>query len=378
MTVKLLFLQEVFWPAIGGIEVLSLRALVALRQRGYEPVVVTSFGDQDLPARDEVMGIPVFRLPFRKALGGRSLDAVIQCRTEFARLKRELEPDVMQLNFSGPSGYFLLATATRDDAPLVMAVRHPLDELTCKQDSLAIRLMRAASWVTGNSRSTLDAARSAVPEIGTRSSVILNGLPAPGQIPADLSFDPPELLCLGRLVYDKGFHVAIEAFSLVRKAFPAARLTIAGDGPARQDLETQVRRSGIEHAVRFTGWVSPDDVPQTINRASIVLMPSREESFGLVALESGLMGRPVIASRVGGLPEVVQHGETGFTVPRDDPEALACAAVRLLTEPDRARRFGEAARERGLATFSFDRYVDQYDSLYRRLAGRDAERRKVG
>ncbi len=375
---KLLFLQEVFWPAIGGIEVLSLRALVALRQRGHEPVVVTSFGDQDLPARDEVMGIPVFRLPFRKALGGRSLEAMIQCRSELERLKRELEPDVMQLNFSGPSGYFLLATATRDDAPLVMAVRHPLDELTCGEGSLTYRLLRAATWVTGNSRSTLDAARTAVPEIGTRSSVILNGLPAPAQTPADLSFEPPELLCLGRLVYEKGFHVAVEAFSLIRKAFPAARLTIAGDGPARQDLETQVRRSGIEQAVRFTGWVSPDDVPETINRASIVLMPSREESFGLVALESGLMGRPVIASRVGGLPEVVQHGETGFTVPRDDPEALAAAAVRLLSEPDRARRFGEAARERGLATFSLDRYVDQYDSLYRRLAGRGAERRKAG
>ncbi len=375
---KLLFLQEVFWPAIGGIEVLSLRALVALRQRGYEPMVVTSFGDQDLPARDEVMGIPVFRVPFRKALGGRSLEAVIQCRTQVARLKRELEPDVIQLNFSGPSGYFLLATATRDDAPLVMAVRHPLDELTCREDSLASRLLRAASWVTGNSRSTLDAARSAVPEIGTRSSVILNGLPAPAQTPADLSFDPPELLCLGRIVYEKGFHVAVEAFSLIRKAFPAARLTIAGDGQARQDLEAQARTLGIEQAVRFTGWVSPDDVPETINRASIVLMPSREESFGLVALESGLMGRPVIASRVGGLPEVVQHGETGLTVPRDDPEALAAAAVRLLREPDRARRFGEAARERGLATFSLDRYVDQYDALYRRLAGRGAERRKAG
>ncbi|MCK5483620.1 MAG: glycosyltransferase family 4 protein [Gemmatimonadetes bacterium] len=375
---KLLFLQEVFWPAIGGIEVLSLRALVALRQRGHEPVVVTSFGDRDLPARDEVMGISVFRLPFRKALGGRSLEAVIQCRAQIARLKRELEPDVMQLNFSGPSGYFLLATATRDDAPLVMAVRHPLNELTCREGSLTYRLLRAASWVTGNSRSTLDAARSAVPEIGPRSSVILNGLPAPGQTPADLSFEPPELLCLGRLVYEKGFHVAVEAFSLIRNAFPAARLTIAGDGPARQDLEAQVRRLGIQQAVLFTGWVSPDDVPDTINRASMVLMPSREESFGLVALESGLMGRPVIASRVGGLPEVVQHGETGLTVPRDDPEAMAAAAVRLLREPDRARRFGEAARERGLSTFSLDRYVDQYEALYRRLAGRDVEHRKAG
>lgn len=375
---KLVFVQEVFWPAIGGIEVLSMRALVALRRMGHEPVVVTSSGDDDLPARDEVRGISVYRLPFRRALAGRNIEAVIQCRTELARLKRELRPDVIQLNFSGPSGYYILATAAPDDPPFVMAIRHPVDELTSTDDALVNRLLRAATWVTGNSRSTLDGARSAVPEIEHRSSVISNGLPAPDRLPADLSFDPPELLCLGRLVHDKGFHVAVEAFAIIRKNFPTARLTIAGDGPARPDLEDQVRRLGLADAVRFTGWVSPDDVPETINKASIVLMPSREESFGLVALESGLMGRPVVASRVGGLPEVVRHRETGFTVPRDDPQAFAGAALRLLEDPDQARRFGQAAREHGLTTFSFDRYVDQYDALYQRLAGRGVERRKAG
>jgi len=376
--VKLVFLQETFWPLIGGIEILSMRALLALRRRGYEPAVITSFAGSDLPARDEVMGIAVYRLPFRKALAGRNIEAVIQCRSELARLRRELCPDVIQVNFSGPSGYFLLATAAADDPPVVMAVRHPVDELATGDDALVNRLLRAATWVTGNSRSTLDAARRAVPEIDSRSSVILNGLRAPELVPAELAFDPPELLCLGRLIHDKGFHTAVQAFATIRQRFPTARLTIAGDGPARPDLEGQVRALGLEEAVRFTGWVNPEDVAATINRASIVLMPSREESFGLVALESGLMGRPVVASRVGGLPEVVQHGETGLTVTRDDPQALAEAAIDLLEDPDLARRFGKAGRERGLATFSLDRYVDQYDALYCRLAGRGAERRKAG
>lgn len=375
---KLVFLQETAWPSVGGIQIQSMRALLALRRRGYEPTVISSFAGEDLPAYDEVLGISVYRLPFRRALAGRDIEAVIQCRSELTRLKRELRPDVIQINFSGPSGYFLLATAAPDDPPVVMAVRHPVDELASSDDALVNRLLRAATWVTGNSGATLEAARRVAPEIDSRSSVILNGLPVPDVLPAELSFEPPELLCLGRLVHDKGFHTAVEAFASIRQRFPAARLTIAGDGPDRPVLEGLVRALGLEEAVRFTGWVSPEDVPATINRSSVVIMPSREESFGLVALESGLMGRPVVASRVGGLPEVVRHGETGFTVSRDDPQAFADAALRLLEDPDRARRFGEAGRKRGLAIFSLERYVDEYDALYRRLAGRGAEHRKAG
>ena len=375
---KLVYLQETAWPSIGGIQIQSMRALLALRRRGYEPTVISSYAGEDLPAYDEVHGIPVYRLPFRRALAGRDIEAVIRCRSELARLKRELRPDVIQVNFSGPSGYFLLATAVSNDPPVVMAVRHPVDALASSDDALINRLLRAATWVTGNSRATLDAARSAVPEIDSRSSVILNGLPVPDAVPAELSFEPPELLCLGRLVHDKGFHTAVEAFAIIRRRFPTTRLTIAGDGPDRPILENQVRALGLEEAVRFTGWVKPEDVAAKINGASIVLMPSREESFGLVALESGFMARPVVASRVGGLPEVVRHGETGFTVTRDDPEALAEAAMRLLEDPERARRFGKAGREHGLATFSLERYVDQYDSLYRRLAGSRAGHRKAG
>lgn len=374
---KLLFVQETFWPSIGGIQVLSLRALVALRERGYEPTVIATFAGEDLPERDEVNGITVYRLPFRRSLEGRDLDAVIRCRNEYARLKNEICPDMVQLNFSGPSGFFLLATAAPDDPPLVVAVRHPLGEID-GEGTLVSRLLRSATWVTGNSQATLDGALKAAPDIESRCSVILNGLEAPTRPLTRLPLAPPELLFLGRLVREKGCHVAVEAFRLIRESIPQARLTIAGDGPERPALQRQVRKLGLDDAVSFVGWVSPDAVPEVIDRAAVVLMPSREESFGLVALECGLMGRPVVASRVGGLPEVVRHGETGFVVPRDDPEAFARAAARLLSDPDRATCLGNAARARSLTTFTLERYVDEYDALYRRLAGRSNAQRKAG
>jgi len=374
---RLVFLNEAFWPAIGGIEVLSRKALVALQSRGYETTVITSFAGDDLPERDEVDGIQVYRLPFRRALGGRDLEAIVRCRNELSRLKGHLRPDVIQLNFSGPSGYFLLAAESAVDPPFVMAVRHSLDG-DISGETIVGRLLRSADWVTGNSVATLEGARRVAPDIESRSSVILNAMEAPPVGPRPLSFDPPELLCLGRIVYEKGFHVAVEAFQRIHRRFPRARLTIAGDGPERGALHEQVSRLGLERAVRFTGWIRPERVPAVIGEASIVLVPSREESFGLVALEAGLMGRPVVASRVGGLPEVVSHLETGLTVPADDADAMAEAAIRLLDDPQLAGRLGGAARIRGLNTFAFERYVDQYDALYRRLADRQRAQRKAG
>jgi glycogen(starch) synthase len=97
-------------------------------------------------------------------------------------------------------------------------------------------------------------------------------------------------------------------------------------------------------------------------------MPSREEPFGLVALQSALMSRPIVATRVGGLPEVVAHGETGFLVESEDAVSLADAAALLLSRPDLAEKFGQAARRRAQAVFGWEQQVSSYDALYRKLA----------
>jgi glycogen(starch) synthase len=106
-----------------------------------------------------------------------------------------------------------------------------------------------------------------------------------------------------------------------------------------------------------------------LNQATFVLMPSRwEETFGLVALEAALLGRPVIATRVGALPEVVQDGETGLIVPRDDAAGVAAAIAALLEDPARTQRMGHAARERALRVFGLRPSLDAYEALYRRFA----------
>jgi len=97
-------------------------------------------------------------------------------------------------------------------------------------------------------------------------------------------------------------------------------------------------------------------------------MPSRwEEAFGLVAVETGLMERPIIGTNVGGLPEAIQHGKTGIIVEKDDVPAMVRSAIDLLERPDEAVRLGRTGRARALRDFTLDRYADEYDALYVRL-----------
>jgi glycogen(starch) synthase len=169
------------------------------------------------------------------------------------------------------------------------------------------------------------------------------------------------------LVKDKGFDVALDAFARVMNCRSDARMRIVGDGPARRELETRAADLGIEDAVSFPGRVPPGVVAREINASTVVVMPSRNsEGFGLVALEASQMGRPVIASRLGGLPEVVVDGQTGLLIEPDDVTALSDAILRLLGEPEVAIGFGHAGRKHA-RSFSIERYTDEYDSLYRKL-----------
>ncbi len=181
------------------------------------------------------------------------------------------------------------------------------------------------------------------------------------------------LLCVGRLVPVKGIETLLQAFAVALREQPDLTLDIAGDGPLRGELESLAADLGLGHSVRFLGRV--DGASAKMEQAAAVVIPSLGEGFGMVALEAAERGRPVIASAVGGLPEIVDDGRTGALVPRGDVPALAAAMVDLVRDPSRAAAFGRAARERALAEFSLARCADRTDALYREaLERRDSNR----
>jgi glycosyltransferase involved in cell wall biosynthesis len=154
---------------------------------------------------------------------------------------------------------------------------------------------------------------------------------------------------------------------MIAHRFPRARLIVAGDGPARSDLEQQARDLHISRAVEFVGWIAPDQVPSLINDSTMLLMPSRDDSLPLVALEAAWMARPVVAARVGGLPEVVVDQQTGLLFESEDIGGLANAVSFLLENPEAAKKMGQAARDRVQTVFSWEKHVNAYDALYQKL-----------
>jgi glycogen(starch) synthase len=361
---RVLFWSSVFWPKIGGVEVHAAKLLPALKARGYEYLVVTIKSHSDQPESDEYQGIPIHRLSFWQGDNYTQIDALVEIRQKVAALKRSFSPDLIHINAVDIGNFFHLLTANVIPAPVLVTLH---GEWLPRQNGVVRQTLSAADWVAGCSQAILNKGRELVPDIISRSSVIHNGLEAPPLLPMPLPFEQPRLLCLGRLSPEKGFDLALTAFAAVVRQFPQARLAIAGNGPARMQLEQQAAMLGIRHRVDFLGWVRPGDVPSLINSASIVLMPSRQESLPLVALEAALMARPVVATRIGGLPEVVLHEQTGLLVDTEDAQALADAVSFLLRHPELAGNLGKTARNRVEQLFSWKSHVDSYDALYRKL-----------
>jgi glycogen(starch) synthase len=293
---------------------------------------------------------------------------MLEVRQRLTRLKRDFQPDLVHINLTDPSVLFHWQTLGLNPAATLVSTRVALPSKPAGEDSLMGQTLRSADWVTTISKAMLEYIHRISPETKGHSSLVYNGLDMPELPPGTLPFEKPRLLCLGRLVEDKGFDVALRAFKRIVESVPEARLLIGGDGPSRPKLEELATDLEISNLVEFMGWVRPSRVYELINTATVVLMPSRwEEAFGLVALQAAQMARPVVATRVGGLPEVVIDNETGLLVPNEDHSALSGAVIWLLTNKRQAVRMGENARTRAKDVFNWTSYIDQYDSLYNKL-----------
>ena len=363
---RLLYWTEFYWPSIGGVETYSAQFVPALRDRGYEVAVITAH-QFDYPVEENLDGTTIHRLPFHEVLRARDPEAFVNLRRQVEAVWNDFAPDMIHANLFGPSIALHLETNRRSPVPTVIAIHSDLSE-SGGMGNIVRRSLDQAAWVTAASKATLGDIRSMFPQIKDKSSCINYGLITENIEPRPLSADPPRVLCIGRLIKNKGFDVALDAFAQVRDSFPNAKLTIAGEGPERPALERQAGALGLGQSVAFTGWVKPDAVYGLVSQSTVMLVPSRyREPFGIVAIEAALMARPVIASRTGGLAEVVIDTKTGFLVEKEDSQSLADRLREVLSQPELAARLGRNARADMLKRFSLDANVAAYDALYRRV-----------
>src|SRR5262249_7810727 len=185
----------------------------------------------------------------------------------------------------------------------------------------------------------------------------------------------PMVVAAGRLSPEKGFRVLVEAAARVRRSPPEVRVVSFGDGPERPRLERRVRDLGLADVVRFAGFC--EELENYLPWADVVALPSLTEGLPNVALEAGAAGVPVVATAVGGTPEVVIDGQTGYLVPARDPKVLADRIGNLLDDVGRARAYGAAARRRSHDWVSFAAQARAYQSLFAELVSPDRAGRSL-
>jgi glycosyltransferase involved in cell wall biosynthesis len=184
----------------------------------------------------------------------------------------------------------------------------------------------------------------------------------------------PRVVFIGRLVRQKGVRTLVEAAGRMRT--PGAQMVIVGDGPDRAEVESLALRLGVAHRVHVTGFVPHERVPAVFASADVLVLPSLYEELGTVLVEAMHAGRPVVASRVDGIPEVVEDGVTGLLVAPGDAGALAQAVDRVLGDDALARRLAANAMSRA-PDYDLERVGASVHELYEELAG-PARRRAAG
>ena len=356
---KVLHVQRI--GGIGGSERHVLELLPALRARGLDArflglddtsAAPTPFYDA-LAARD----VPFERLPCPR-------DVDVRLARGVRRAVRAFTPAVVHTHLIHADVYGALA---RGDTTLV-STKHNDDPFRAGRARHLERLLtRRAARVICITEALASFSRTHVGLPAEKLRVVHYGLdepPGPWGPPGgpDLPRDAPVLLAIARLVPQKGVDVAIEALARVRKRHPSTHLVVLGTGPLRSELAALAHRLDVAEGVSFPGRVG--DVSWWLRRAALLVHPARWEGFGLALLEAMLCSRPVVATSVSSIPEIVVPGETGLLVPPDDPTALADALGELLDDPQRAAALGSAGEARARAEFSVARMTDRTIGIY--------------
>lgn len=357
---------------VAGGQLVALRLARGLRERGGEPLVLAP-APGPFTELLEAEGIPVRLLPPGRTL---RLDRAVRLALLLRRERVDLLHTHTMLagNVHARLGARLAGVPVVShmhienhfrSRPLVRGLQRTLDNLTAR---LAARIVA----VSEGTREAL----SAQGYPGDRLVAVPNGIETDERPATDtaatrrglgLPEDAPLVAHVGRLCEVKGQRELIGAAALLGSDHPDLRIVLVGEdvetgGAYRRGLAEEAAALGVAGRVVFAGYRG--DVPAILDAVDVLALPSRVEGLPLVLLEAMAAGKPVVASPVGGTPELVLDGETGLHVPPGDEAALARALGRLLDDPDLARRLGRAGRERVVQRYSADTMVDRILEIY--------------
>ncbi|MGC8512504.1 MAG: glycosyltransferase family 4 protein [Acidimicrobiales bacterium] len=384
---RIALLPSQYFPSLGGVEELTRNLAANLSKSGDEVEVWAPAPEieTDTPTGTEHLdGIRVRR--FRYALPRANPASLAPLLVEglptlgaMLRAVVDFQPDVINVQCFGPNGVYATALSMLTGLPLVVSLQGEtlMDDSDIYTISATMRAsLRAgigqAKRVTGCSAFTLRDAEArfglepgagqvifndANPDlIGTREEM---GLPDRLEFLAGTRY----VACLGRVVDNKGFDLLLDAFNLIRSDHPGVHLVVGGSGSKLEDLRRLAGRLGLSDRVHFPGRLSRYEVAQVLTSATVFVMPSRLEPFGIVVLEAWRAGTAVIATSIGGPPEFVSDGADGLLVDPHDTRQLADALARLLDDDELRQRIALAGKVR-FRDFEWPNLTFEYRKLY--------------
>ena len=359
---------------LGGAEALVPAFARAVDARAVELHVafLKSLGGNPFEAELRALGIPTTHL------GARHLRDLGALRRLLRLLRRE-RFDLVHAHLTYASIFGALAAraagipcvATLHTAPVdggawsADALRERLLGAVLRRWCRAVVLVSEAARAQHAERGRLPAGRMQVVHNGVDVDAFAGGRRDETRRALGLAAGQPALLTVSALREGKGLEVLLRAMPLLLRARPDARLLVAGEGTLRPRLEAQAADLGIARAVSWLGLRR--DVADLLAAADVFVLASRQDAFPTVLLEAMAAARPVVATSVGGIPEIVADGQTGLLVEPGDPEALAAAVGGLVADPRIASALGRAGAARARAHFSTARWTERLLRLYREV-----------
>jgi glycosyltransferase involved in cell wall biosynthesis len=352
---SVLLLNPLERGAWGGVERWLFDLALGLRDRGHH-VVSAGCPESAWTRRADESGFPVCRVPLRSDFAPPQARRLARFMREHGvqvvgtKLHRGIRAGGFAGLFAGrpPVVAFMGLPETRRGLRYALTYRCFLDRVVTLSDAMRDEIASVGGLDPATVVTIPYGIRAQEYDVppGTRESV---------RAELGVAADAPMALAIGRMHLQKRFDLLLETFRRVADRVPGARLVISGEGRLRGDLDALRRRLGLEASVSFSGFRR--DVPQVLAASDCLVMSSDFEGLPMVALEAMASSRPVVATNVGSLPAMVDHGRTGLLVPKGDVSALAEALVAVLGTRERARAMGEAGRARVVERYPLERCI---------------------
>ncbi|MEM8857428.1 MAG: glycosyltransferase family 4 protein [Chloroflexota bacterium] len=366
---KVLFWLNTFLPDLGGIQSFTADLMPHLIDKGHEITMIADHGRKMRPPFSYHGDVPVHTFNMIRPVFSKNLAGIVKARKGIVEVIREVQPDLVHMHTCGPEIFYFLQIFKNISTPTLTTIHNNYSQIGIDPSEKTGfgKMLSKVDYITTVSQNSLDWLLSSRPDLESKSEALINGISFQEHDLQPLPWDPPIVLYLGRIDEQKRIDLLLKSFQLTLPNVPNAKLRIVGDGTLLDEQIALASELGIQDSVEFLGRIDHSEVPDMLNQATVLVLSSDFEGLPIAALEAHQMGRPIVSTDVGGMGELVIHGETGLLVKKGDVVGFADALSSVLQNREMTESFGEAAKQHVKIKFSMEECAAKYNDIYRAL-----------